>query len=60
MVDINKVIYVGNYLPNGLTKNIRRNKQKSPLENIELVKVLMYKEWFEKKIIYKIRKVLYE
>ena len=49
MVDINKVIYVGNYLPNGLTKNIRRNKQKSPLENIELVKVLMYKEWFEKK-----------
>lgn len=44
MVHINKAIYVGEYLENGLTKNIRNNKINSPLGNIELAKVLMYKE----------------
>lgn len=44
MVHINEAIYVGDYLPNGLTKNIRKAKISSPLGNIELAKVLMYKQ----------------
>lgn len=44
MVHINEAIYVGDYLSNGLTKNIKKNKIKAPLGNIELAKVLMYKE----------------
>lgn len=44
MIHINKVIYIGDYLENGLTDNARKMKIKSPLGAIERAKMLMVKE----------------
>ena len=44
MIHINKVIYIGDYLENGLTDNARKMKIESPLGAIERAKMLMVKE----------------
>ena len=44
MVHINKAIYVGNYLDDGLTKNRRKNNIKSPYGCMERAKEFMRPE----------------
>lgn len=44
MVHINKAIYIGEYLEEGLTKSDKKIKVHSPLGMMEHAKVLMYKE----------------
>lgn len=44
MVHINKAIYIGDYLQEGLTNNRRKNNIKSPNGCVERAKRLMYKQ----------------